>query len=174
MRKHTFLSVAAALVVTLFFAPMTVKSGEHPKGWTAVSIEDLKRQEAWRRTSPNAYAKVILDINGDGLKDEATLVVDRARHHSGLRVCFGKKGPKSAPKCHILVDDDLEDAYDVMGLDVRAPGCHLYNTVNDLVEASGRICSRSQALEYFRVGSATSFFLYDQKTGLFNRYWDSD
>ena len=173
MSRFTPLGAAAAVAVALA-APLAARSGEPSRGWKAVSIEDLKKQDEWRRTSPTAFAKVSLDMNGDGLKDEATLVIDRARHHSGLRVCFGKKGPKSPSQCHILVDDNLEDGYDVMGLDVRAPGCHLYNTVNDLVDASGRICSRAQALEYFRVGSASSFFLYDQKTGRFNRYWDSD
>ena len=150
-----------------------IAPGGH-RNWETVSIEGLKKQDEWRRGSPTAFAKVSLDMNGDGLKDEATLVVDRGRHHSGLRVCFGRKDPSAPSNCHILVDDDLEDSYDDMGLVVRAPGCHDYNTVNDLVDASGKVCSRTQALNYFREGSSTSFFLYDQKTGRFNRYWDSD
>jgi len=68
------------------------------------------------------FAKVSLDMSGDGLKDEAALVIDRARHHSGLGVCFAKKEPTLPPNCHILVDDDLEDSYDDMGLVVCPPG----------------------------------------------------
>ena len=173
MSRFVLLSAAAALAVALAPA-LPADAGEHPARWETVNFETLKKQDEWRRTSPTAFAKVSLDMNGDGLKNEATLVIDRARHHSGLRVCFGKKERTSPSNCHILVDDDLEDSYDDMGLDVRGPGCHLYNTMNDLVDASGRICSRAQGLNYFREGSSTSFFLYDTKTGRFNRYWDSD
>ena len=173
LNRIASLSAVAALAVALS-APVPASAGERSARWETVNFEELKKLDEWRRASPTAFAKVSLDMNNDGLKDEATLVIDRGRHHSGLRVCLGRKEPRSPSNCHILVDDDLEDAYDVMGLNVRAPGCHLYNTMNDLVDAGGRICSRAQALEYYRVGSATSFFLYDQKTGRFNRYWDSD
>lgn len=173
LNRIASLSAVAALAAALS-APLPASAGERSARWETVSFEDLKKQDEWRRASPTAFAKVSLDMNGDGLKDEATLVIDHVRHHSGLRVCFGKKERTSPPNCHILVDDDLEDSYDDMGLDVRAPGCHLYNTVNDQGDAGGRICSRAQGLNYFREGSSTSFFLYDTKTGRFNRYWDSD
>ncbi|KRG48748.1 hypothetical protein [Stenotrophomonas beteli] len=60
-----------------------------------------------------------------------------------------------------------------MALDVRVPGCHHYNAL-DRADADGRVCSRTQALDYFRFAGSPSFFLYDLKTDSFNRYWDSD
>lgn len=36
------------------------------------------------------------------------------------------------------------------------------------------VCSKAEALDYFRFGSAGSFFLYDKNTRHFSRYWDSD
>ena len=121
-----------------------------------------------------AYARVRLDMNGDGLKDEATLIVDRVRHRSGLRVCLAKEGADLSANCHVLVDDSEENGYEEMGLEVRGPGCRDFNSLNDGPDVGGKVCSRTDVLRYFRVGSSTSFFLYDQKTGRFNRYWDSD
>lgn len=155
-------------------APLAAQPSGTPGNWTAVSIEDLKQQDAWRRTSPTAFAQVRLDMNGDGLQDEATLVVDRARHRSGLRVCLAQKHPGTPADCHIVAEDDDETGYEIMGIEAREPGCHLYNAMNDSPDTDGEICTRTQALDYFRFASASSFFVYDSKTGRFNRYWDSD
>lgn len=168
------LSSTVVALAAVFTGPLVAQPSDSPGGWTAVSIENLKRQEAWRKTSPTAFAKVHLDMNGDGLQDEAALVVDRVRHRSGLRVCLATKDPGVPADCRILAEHDQEDAYEIMGLDVRAPGCHDYNALNDRTDVDGRICSRRQGLDYFRFASSSSFFLYDQKTDRFNRYWDSD
>jgi len=84
------------------------------------------------------FAKVSLDMSGDGLKDGAALVIDRARHHSGLRVCFAKKEPTLPPNCHILVDDDLEDSYDDMGLVVCPP-----RAATSTTQGGGRCVARN-------------------------------
>lgn len=165
---------ATVILAAASIGPSSAQPAGDPEHWTAVSIDSLKRKDAWRRTSPNAFAQVRLDMNGDGLQDEAALVVDRVRHRSGLRVCLATKDPSAPPDCRILVEHGIEDAYDIMALDVRAPGCHDYNALNDRADVDGRVCSRTQALDYSRFASSSSFFLYDPKTDRFNRYWDSD
>jgi hypothetical protein len=141
--------------------------------WLPVNLDSL-RKDAWRRTSPNAFAHVRLDMNGDGVKDEALLVVDHVQRRSALKVCLAAKAPGSPADCHILAEDDDEGGYEVMGLEVRAPGCHRYTAINEGPDINGKICSKFEGLEYFRVGSSASVFFYDNKTGLFTRYWESD
>ncbi|MDY1033993.1 hypothetical protein [Stenotrophomonas sp. CFBP8980] len=62
------LSAAAALAVALS-APVPASAGERSVRWETVKFEALKKQDEWRRASPTAFAKVSLDMNGDGLKD---------------------------------------------------------------------------------------------------------
>lgn len=60
-----------------------------------------------------------------------------------------------------------------MGLEKRAPGCHEY-VEDESANSSGTICSKFDGLDYFRFASSGSFFIYNDKTGNFERYWDSD
>ena len=62
-----------------------------------------------------------------------------------------------------------------MGLEKKKPGCYAY--IEDAYGTSSggkKICSQNEVVEYFRFGSAGSFFIYDQSSNTFKRYWDSD
>lgn len=141
--------------------------------WMPADLDYL-RQDAWRNDLPTAFASATLDMNGDGLMDEAMLVTDPVGHRSGLRICLASKQPKASRECHVLavVDDAL--GYDVMGLLVEPAGCYDYFALNDGPEVKAKVCSRAHVLDYFRFGSAASYFVYDRKTRRFNRYWYSD
>lgn len=145
MNRLRLLSTAVVLAAPVL-GPLVDQFSEEPESWAVVSIESLKRQYARRTTSPTAFARVRLDINGDGLKDESALVVDRIRHCSGLRVCPVTKDEGVTPDCCILVEYGQEDAYDIMGLDLRPPGWHDYNALNDRAGVDGRVSSRSRRL----------------------------
>ncbi len=160
---------AIALAASAAAAPPAPKAD----GWVAPDLDQL-RKDAWRKGSPTAYARVKLDMDGDGLKDDAMLVTHPVRHSSALRICLASKNPQAPRNCHILGEVEDETGYEVMGLLVVAPGCHDYFALDDGTEVDGRFCTRTEVLDYFREGSAASYYVYDRKTGTFNRYWYSD
>lgn len=165
----TVLFSAIALTASAAAAPPPAKADT----WVPADLGQL-RKDPWRRESPTAYARVKLDMNGDGLKDDAMLVTNPVRHSSALRICLAAKEPQATRACQILGEVDDETGYEVMGLQVEAPGCFDYFALNDSPDMEGRICTRADVLDYFRVGSAASYYIYDRKTGAFNRYWYSD
>lgn len=171
--KHAVM-LGLCFAATFATAPAKAQSlASESDNWVPVSIKAL-REDAWRRSSPHAFAHVRLDMNGDGVKDEAMLVVDRVRHRSALKVCLASNARGVSADCQILAEDEDEGGYEIMGLEVRAPGCHRYNELNEGSDTGGQVCSKAEALDYFRFGSAGSFFLYDKNTRHFSRYWDSD
>ncbi|KFN42800.1 hypothetical protein [Arenimonas oryziterrae] len=110
-------------------------------------------------------------MDGDDRRDRATLVARRDASQSAIQVCFG--GKSGAGRCRVIaVQEGL--AID-MGLSAMPAGCHSYFEDDKGKSSNGKdLCARTEALAYFKVGSASSFFVYEPQTGKFGRYWDSD
>jgi hypothetical protein len=139
-------------------------------GWIRL-LEDQVKEQGWRDVSPTRFLSANMDIDGDGKKDVAAIVVSRDSKKSAIRICFGDATRR--PQCHVVAES--ENISDVMGLERKSPGCYAYRE-----DASGnlsrgeKICGRADLLEYFKFGSASSFFLYKDRSRKFERYWDSD
>ena len=145
-------------------------SCDERRDWVGVDVRELMK-ESWRRRSDTGFGVVDLDMNGDGVGDRAYLVVSRDRVRSAIKICFGSKDMGITANCRILAES--ENIYPVMGLERRNSGCHKFheNDAGNLVDS--KICSKFEVLEYFRFGSSSSFFIYDEKSDSFGRYWDS-
>ena len=129
------------------------------------------QEQSWRDVAPTKFLSVKLDMDGDGKKDIAAIVVSRDLKKSAIRVCFG--GTIRKQQCQIIAAG--ENIADVMGLEQKSPGCYVY-TEDDAGNLSRgqQICGRNSILEYFKFGSASSFFIYEISSDKFARYWDSD
>ena len=111
-------------------------------------------------------------MNADMVPDKASLVVSADGKRSGIRVCFGGE-VVSEPPC--IVIGESENIAEVMGLQRMTAGCYDYSESDQGVPSRGKkVCSKGDALSYFRFGSSSSFFVYDLSTDTFSRYWDSD
>jgi hypothetical protein len=139
--------------------------------WVSVDAKELMSQE-WRRHSKTGFGQVYLDINGDGVDDHASLVVSQDRTRSAIRICLGSKMMDDVgSNCRVLAES--ENVYPVMGLEKRKSGCYDFHEDDAGNLSDGKVCSKFDALEYFRFGSSGSFFIYDEGSGVFDRYWDS-
>lgn len=138
--------------------------------WVVVDVGELMK-EGWRRHSETGFGVVNLDMNGDGVGDQASLVVSQDGVRSAIKVCFGSKDGGVDANCRTLAEG--ENVYPVMGLEKRNPGCYEFHEDDAGNLSDGRICSKFDALEYFRFGSSGSFFIYDEKSDRFGRYWNS-
>lgn len=138
--------------------------------WVTVDASEIMKHD-WRRHSETGFGVVQLDMNGDGLDDRASLVVSQDGARSAIKICFGSKDGDVDVDCRILAEG--ENIYPVMGLEKRSPGCYEFHEDDAGNTSDGRICSKFDALEYFRFGSSSSFFIYDENGDSFGKYWDS-
>ena len=138
--------------------------------WIVVDADELMKQ-GWRRHSETGFGVVQLDMNGDGIDDRASLVVSQDGIRSAIKICFGVKDGSVDVNCRIFAEG--ENIYSVMGLEKRSPGCYEFHEDDAGNISGGRICGKFDALEYFRFGSSSSFFIYDEKSDSFGRYWNS-
>lgn len=139
-------------------------------GWIRLSANQVKEQ-SWREVLPTKLLSANLDIDGDGKKDVAAIVVSRDSKKSAVRICFGDATRR--PQCQVVAES--ENISDVMGLERKSPGCYAYGEdANGHPSHGEKICGQADLLEYFKFGSASSFFLYKGRSRELERYWDSD
>lgn len=139
-------------------------------GWVRLTMSNIPGG-SWRDVSDSGFLQSYLDVDGDGRMDLAAIVVSRDGRRSAVRVCFGDS--MKSPQCRVIAEG--ENVAEVMGLERRPVGCFPYREDEFGNEARDeKICSVGEVIEYFRFGSASSFFVYEKKTGKFSRYWDSD
>ena len=169
MKEQIFSLACAALFAACAYESQA--KGD-TKNWRPLSQEELTKQQ-WRSASKTGFASVSLDVNGDRVPDKATLVVSGDAKQSGIELCYGANSKSEAAVCTIIAAE--ENAAEVMGLEKKKPGCYEYNEDEAGISSNGKkACSRNDILEYFRFGSAGSFFIYDRESNAFKRYWDSD
>ena len=166
------------LFTSLFFAALLAACADesNAKGdaekWVPLSPSSLAKQQ-WRSASPTRFASLSLDVNGDRSPDQASLVVSGDLKQSGIKVCYGKGQKSETESCAVIAVE--ENTAEVMGLEKKKPGCYDYDEDGSGASSGGKkICSQNEIIEYFRFGSAGSFFIYDNKSNTFKRYWDSD
>jgi len=162
--------LAIALVSSLGISQACAR---HDDRWIALHSDAVKA-DSWRKVSPTQFLSVNLDMNGDAIADVATLVVSSDQSRSAIKICFGNKSAaKSNEDCSIFATS--ENIASVMGLDKKPAGCYEYHEDDSGKPSSGKKrCSKNDVLEYFKFGSASSFFIYNQEMKTFDRYWDSD
>ncbi|WP_148040907.1 hypothetical protein [Montanilutibacter psychrotolerans] len=139
-------------------------------GWIRLSATEVQGQ-TWRDAAPTKFLSATLDMDGDGELDVAAIVVSRDSKRSAIRICFG--GSERRQQCQIIAVS--ENIADVMGLEKKGPGCYSYAEDDVGRPSRGRqICGRNDMLEYFKFGSAGSFFVYETNRNTLGRYWGSD
>lgn len=157
--------------IALFSVPFLAAAGTPNDSWLPAGQADLKR-DAWRSESNVGYLSARLDIDGDGREDKAILVTSADGAQSAVRICLNVVAPDVETRCHIVGKGP--NVQSIMGLDKRAPSCFRFSENERTGEKDGRDCAKADVLEYFRFGSASSYFLFDPKTRTFDRYWISD
>lgn len=164
------------LILFTFSSPMPCLSGDPflPPGWRLPSSAETKAE--WRNEAPSRYLVVKADFNGDGTMDEARLLLRDADPGFGLFAFISQKD--SSFKAYALEEVKDPNYIEFMGITVVPPG--FYRTACgkgyfDCNEGeTEEILLRHHAINYFKEGSANSYFYWDNVTEAFKRIWISD
>lgn len=145
-----------------------------PSGWRMPTTSELS--DDWRVKYLHRQAVVEGDFNGDGITDQSMLLISERGYGLGLFAFLSQKGHTF--KVYKL--DEIKDTsiLQVMGIAKVSPG--RYKT------ACGKgywDCKKSEpselsikydAIDFFKVESANSYFYWDKKRKFFKRIWISD
>jgi hypothetical protein len=167
--------LAAGLLITFGAAAAPL-----PEGWRSPTAGEL--EDRMRADSSSRYSKAVADFNGDGVKDTALIVKSTRYRGEGLLVHLSNE--KGGFTWRTLSETEWgtehPDQGPAMGVDVVPAGEHDYMCVEKgkecVDEGDGKSPFKTDhdAVGYFRMGSASSFFYWSKKQKAFVRVWTSD
>lgn len=124
--KKNLVSVLALLGLwTILFAGSwvrpTLSEPAIPKEWRLPTVEELKSNWKWTEQEIRKNLRVRADFNGDGLKDEAKLMVKNNGSAIGLLVVFSSKNQE---KDWILLDSGYPTAMKKYRISYKKPSVY--------------------------------------------------
>jgi hypothetical protein len=144
-----------------------------PAGWRYPLPNEVSQD--WRDSSSHRFLRVSADFNGDGVTDEANLLVKE----EGLEVALFARVSAGGAN-HVIMLDELDGlkGFWSMGIELVAPGEYETACGKGYWECeSGEpevLMLKNPAIDYFASESANSFFAWDVDTQSFQRIWISD
>lgn len=150
-----------------------------PEGWRYPTIEELS-DEPDRNDSPTKYIKAVADFNGDGITDKAYLFKSTEFSGEGLlvRLSDKQKGFRWLVLATIKWRKDYPKVNLCMGIDIVKPGKYKTACGKGYYECEKGepevLKLKRPAINYFKFGSANSFFFWDDKTNSFKSIGISD
>jgi len=148
----------------LLAAPLT---GELPDGWRVPS--DTELADPMFSDAPAALTRVVADFNGDSVEDIALLLKSTRDSAEALWVYMsGLEQSKWLLLNQISWDPEHPDVGLSMRVDKAEPGSYECSSTGQRFHFS------NSGLEYFRPGSSSSMFFWNDAKGEFQQVWVSD
>lgn len=145
-----------------------------PPGWRVPTNAEL--QDRWREDDTNKYASVKGDFNGDNIVDEAKILLsDKPPGFALFAFLFQKNGTY---KTYLL--DKKENPTYIRALGIRkvTPGRYKTACGKGIIDCRkgelSEVLLNYDAIEYFKVESASMFFYWDNLTKTFKKAWIDD
>jgi hypothetical protein len=161
--------------ITIIFTMLIIAcSSGLPSGWRLPTNEELR--DTWRDESDSRYATVKGDFNGDGIIDEAKLLLRKDGNALGLFVFLSQKD--GAFKIFQLDEINAVEYIQVMGIEKVERGTYKtacgkgYWDCQD--DEPSEIILHNDAIDYYKIQSVNSFFYWDKGANSFKRIWISD
>lgn len=161
-----------AIAVFLLSVAAVCSAQQLPAGWTKPTANLTGQQ--FRQKDPNHNLVVNGDFNGDGVQDKAVLVVNEHSRKMGFFVCLTTG---TACDWHRLEDMDIA-FLDVMGIAKVKPGEYKTACGKGYWECGKdepkKLKTKRDAVEFFKVESASSVYVYNPVTRKFVSVATSD
>jgi len=143
--------------------------------WIDISHHEIGN-DSWRTKDINKYIFVEGDFNGDKIVDKAKLLVLKDNTKLGLFAYVSQEN--RTYKIYLLDETDDINLFHAMGIKKVTPG--LYKTAcgkgywKCKEDELSEIAIQHDAIDYFKIESANSFFYWDVNENTFKRIWISD
>lgn len=172
--KH--ISKLSSIVAIWMLASTLCLSGgiSLPQGWRVPT--NVEAQDNWREKDHNRYLLVRADFNGDGILDEAKLLIRDEPPGFGL---FAFVSQQDGTFKMFVLDEKKDKSYiRSLGITKVLPG--RYKTVCGKGIISCRegepdeVLVQYDGIDYFKEGSANMYFYWDNLTKDFKKAWIND
>lgn len=160
-------------IVFLFFSSKAAADGllAPPTGWRFPTPTDATGD--WKDQGHGKPYVATADFNGDGLEDQAWILLKSNGAGGGLFVFIAK--PDGFATSQLLNEAPYPQS---MGVSIAAPGKYDTACGKKIYECEDgepkKITLTSPAIDYFKFESANSFFVWDAAKTEFRRHWMSD
>lgn len=167
--------LASVLIMGWVASPMVT---DLPEGWRLPTSAEL--QHPMLPESPAAFTRVIADLDDDGGDDTALLLKSTTNNAEALWVRMsGKERPAWIRVNEISWGSDFANVGLVMRIDAAEPGIYACPEAEAVCQqgrdgATRSLVLSSTGIEYFRLGSASSLYFWNEKQEKFQRVWLSD
>jgi len=165
------LPASASLVICTLIAAVTP-----PAGFRYPSEADRTHDwHTFKEQLPTPY-RAEADFNGDGVSDEAWILLGESDDSWGLFVFLGERG--GLPEIIKLHESDGRSVAEGQGITVIEPGEYLTACGKGYWECEPdepeKLMLSLPAINFFHFESANSFFWWDEDSGQFRETWMSD
>lgn len=163
------------LIIFLLSLITTCSNDRHlPEGWRMPVTDELK--DAWRNEGKDKFTIVKGDFNGDGIVDEANILV--RQDNSGFAVFAFVSQKNHTFKTYLLDENKDKSMIRIMG--IKKVPSNIYKTAcgkgywDCKQDEVSEINIRNEAIDYFKTESVNSFFYWDDRINNFKKIWISD
>lgn len=174
MTMNKWITTGLIFLLTIIITNCTRSDVVIPQNWRHPS--HLESNDAWRNENSSKYLITKGDFNGDGIVDVAMLLTSDNGSSLSL-VAFISQNNKGF-KTYFLNEIKDNRLIHAMGIKKVSPGAYAtacgkgyWECRNDEVP---EIQIQHDAIDYFKIESANSFFYWDAKTEAFKQIWISD
>ncbi len=170
-RNKIYKTLYTVLLVLLI--PLVPSAG-NISGWRSPTQSELADSLSWRKDNPNLYLSAKADFDGDGIEDEASLLIIDKENKIGLFVSLFSEGKKS------ILLQTIDDKRKIIGMGIKAaqPGKYKAACGKGYWDCkkgeSVELNLKMPAIDLFQRESASSFFVWNNKIKKFKRIWMSD
>lgn len=172
--KYLVRFFALSIILLLFSTASFAAEQALPKDWKYLDTKYLS--DNWRRGDASKFTSVRGDFNGDGIADEAKLVVNRSGSMMGIVVFLSHCN--STPKMYLI--KNIIEKHQVAAIGIRKVSAGKYKTAcgkgywNCKKNESPEISIHNDAIEYFKYESASAYYIFNCKNNSFNKMYLSD
>lgn len=145
-----------------------------PNGWRLP--RNLEVQDEWRDKDVNRYLLINADFNGDGIMDEAKLLISDKPFRLAL---FAFVSQHDGTFKSFLLDEKNDVGY-LKSLGIAKVSRGRYKTAcgKGIIECrkdeTDEVFLQYNGIEYFKVESASMYFYWDSSTKTFKKAWIDD
>ncbi len=175
MRFKAVINVIAIYIVILLCASSAYAGKSIPRGWRIPTSKEMQAEyDQWRNRDKNRFLLVEGDFNGDGVIDEARLLLSKKdAPRLGLFAFVSQKD--GSFKTFLLIERDDQRYFEALGIEKVSPGEYLTVRGKGIIDyGPDKVRLMYDGINFFKEGSASMYFYWDPQTKDFKKAYIDD